>query len=129
VPQYELNVQLPFGLHPATVVVVDEDLSVNSVKNTLQRFQETDDVFDSNFLGLVIFCCPPGITCELSGQLATFLGSLGTLRVGFVEGAPPKNHEALSEGPSSLGLHRVWRLVPDTYGAFVASLVETVSQK
>lgn len=109
-------------------MVVDEKLSITAVRNTLQRFQDVDDVFNSDFLGFIIFLCNSDTHCQLSGPLSRFLESVGSLQVGFLSGS----YEALSEGPyfaSSQGLFRVWKLVPDIQGAFVATLVETSSQR
>lgn len=126
-----MDIKLPHGLYPATVVVVTENISVESVKATLQRFADVDDVFDSNFLGFVIFFCSSLTICRLSDALMEFLGSTGTALVGFVPLDPP-HQEALTEGPyfaSAQGLFRAWKLVTDTQGAFVSALVETSSQR
>ncbi|KAH8598639.1 amidase-like protein [Bisporella sp. PMI_857] len=122
-----LDIQLPSGLHPATLVVIDEKLSIDAVKAALHRFETMDDVFDRNFLRLVVFSCYPDAPCELSEQLLSFLGSIGSLRVSLINRASARR-DSLSEGPyfaSSQGLYPVWKLVPDTQGAFVVSLVET----
>lgn len=118
--------QLPPGLHPATVVVIDEKLSIDAIKAILRRFETMDDVFDRNFLSLIVFSCYPNSSCELSLQVLRFLGSIGTLRVGILNRTSAQ-HDSLCEGPyfaSSRGLYPVCKLVPDTQGAFVASLVE-----
>ena len=107
--------------------MIDEKLSIDAVKAALHRFETIDNVFDRNYLGLVVFSCYPNASCELSEQLLSFLGSIGTLRVGLINRASAR-YDSLSKGPYFAllqGLYPVWKLVPDTQGAFVALLVKT----
>jgi hypothetical protein len=109
--------------------VIDKKFLIDAVKAALHRFETTDDIFDCNFLDLVVFSCYSRSSHELSEQLLNFLQSIGTLRVSLTNRASTP-HYSPREGPyfaSPQGLYPVFKLVPDTQGAFLAFLVEISS--
>lgn len=124
--QYSVNVDIPNGIHPATVISIDEVPNASSIQTTLERFKQADDVFDDDFLHLVIFISNSPGPDKLSERLQEYLQSLGTRHVVFLRPSSQGGQNP-PEGPyfaTPEGLLRVWKLYADTQGAFVASLVQ-----
>ncbi|KAH6973823.1 amidase signature domain-containing protein [Ilyonectria sp. MPI-CAGE-AT-0026] len=121
------------GLHPATVIYAAENRTVKALDATIQRFLACDDVFDRSFLASVVFVTSSVFPEPLSPDMATFLKAQGTRRVAILdESFLTKRSASLSEGPyfmNPTGLFRVWKLQPDTQGAFVASLIQHESKQ
>jgi hypothetical protein len=109
------------------------DLSAQDFDDILQRFDQTDDVWDSHFLSFVVFAHRGAfkpLKPQLPEGLADRLQSLGTKRVALVDQSKLEL-DALTEGPyfaTATGLLPVRKLFPDTHAAFVASLVQSSSQ-
>lgn len=108
----------------------DGDVTVDAIRSSIHHFENVDDVFSRTFLSLIIFELSPGATKELSSEVNKFLHSLGTRFVGILdEGSQNADRGLPDSGPyfaSPRGLFGVWKLYPDTFGAFVLSTVPTV---
>ncbi|KAI0416119.1 amidase signature domain-containing protein [Xylaria grammica] len=111
------------GVQPATVI--NTNGSVPSLKSAIDRFTETDDVFNPDFLSFVVLVFTNG-QLQLSKPTYEYLISQGARRVALVDCSSWANG-FLNEGPyfaTNDGLFRTWKLLPDTHGAFVSSLVQ-----
>jgi hypothetical protein len=117
-------------LTPATVITINGDFSAAAIQSKIQHFEATDDVFNREFLHLVIFVVGNRKkTKALTGAVSEYLRSLGTAQVGLLD-HDLASERGLHDGPylaTALGLHPVWKLLPDHQGAFVASVVQTKS--
>ncbi|KAI0876305.1 amidase signature domain-containing protein [Hypoxylon argillaceum] len=118
-----LHVDNISGIQPVTVI--NTNGSILSLQSTIARFIETDDVFHSDFLSFVVLCFIDGQT-KLTKAAQEYLLSQGTSRVALVNSSSWTNG-FLQEGPyfaTSSGIFRTWKLLPDSHGAFVSSLVQ-----
>ena len=121
---------LPSGFIPATVVNVDGGvLDQALVDRKLESFEATDDVFDRHFASFlpVFRNIQHHQTPALSSSFAHHLLALGTTRIAFINERDLENASDVTEGPflvSPHGLLPVWKLFPDTCGAFVESVIE-----
>lgn len=86
-------------------------------------------MFGQQFLNFIILVGGLKIAQKLSSSLVQYIVSLGATRVEFM-------HHDLAEGiemldglyiASALGLHPVWKLLPDSQGAFAGSVMQTRS--
>lgn len=105
--------------------MINTNGSILSLQSTIARFIETDDVFHSDFLSFVVLCFIDGQT-KLTKAAQEYLLSQGTSRVALVNSSSWTNG-FLQEGPyfaTSSGIFRTWKLLPDSHGAFVSSLVQ-----
>lgn len=129
--KHGLALGLPaFGYSPATVMLADDGLTEAQIKSNIARFEKDDDVWDRSFLETLLLVCPSKTICQVSSPIATYLTSIGTKRLGLVD-ATLAGLQRLTHGPyfaSPHGLFPVWKLLPDSQNAFVATLVQNERQ-
>ena len=112
------------------VIPIQEPPTVALIRRHLQRFRRTDDVFSDDFLsGIVFFSHGSSKSWSLTDELHDFLRSIGARHIIVIRASADK---LPSEGPyfaTSQALFRVFKLFPDTVGAFSASLIQDGSQR
>ncbi|KAK0738669.1 amidase signature domain-containing protein [Schizothecium vesticola] len=119
----------PFSsvINLATTVITVPDLSINTIRNKIDQFEASDDVFSKDFLTFLVLVGSHGGQKKLirnTHELGPFLSTLGTKHVAIVDRGLAEQ-VGLVDGPymaSSHGFHPVRKLFPDRQGAFVASL-------
>ena len=111
---------------PVAVLHVDQDfesIAYPVLESSLARFLEQDDVISNEFLANVIILCTSGRTQDLvfEGVQPPSITNI------VVHNLDPSDE--VTEGPYFLiggRLHRIYRLFPDTYGAFSRSLLTQI---
>lgn len=129
--QHELTIDLPAGLFPSTVITIDDSASTSTVEAAIKHFHSVDDVFHTQFLEIVILVQSEPGNIDPSSPIYQYLVTLGVKRLAFLDRGLA-SRKAILDGPyfsSREGLHLVWKLWPDTQGAFLASLVQMRSQQ
>lgn len=97
-------------------------ITASWVQDTLQEYEQRDDVFDTAFLATVVFHGAEERSVALTDEAREYLGKLGNKQVAFV--ASPELPELLP-GPYVLVGHElrdVWKLATDTHGASMVTL-------
>lgn len=126
------EITIPSGIHPTTVIVVDDRLELDLVRNSVDRFTNSDDVFDHHFLEFVIFVVGESARkFAVPEEVSAYLQFKGTSAMSILT-ASSWPATSPREGPyfsGSNGLYPVWKLFPDTQGAFVTSLIQVDPQK
>jgi hypothetical protein len=102
----------------------DKAIDEGWIKDTVNRFETSDDVFQISFLSAVIFVTASNHSkFEITDGARKFLQSKGTHSVRHVPQL--RGHESLLPGPYVIVQNRlrtVWRLYDDSYGTFVSTL-------
>lgn len=110
---------------------MDDSISTSPVEAAIKHFHSVDDVFHTHFLEMVILVHSEPGNIDPSSAIYQYLVTLGVKRLAFLDRGLA-SRKAILDGPyfsSREGLHLVWKLWPDTQGAFLASLVQTRSQQ
>jgi hypothetical protein len=100
---------------PGYIITINDDVSATAVQSKIEHFEATDDVFGRQFLSFIILVGSWKTTKHLPSSLVEYLLSLGTARLGLVHHDLAEGVDIL-DGPyvaSPLGLHPVWKLLPD----------------
>jgi hypothetical protein len=97
-------------------------VTASYLRSLVASFSATDDVFRPEFLAELLFLDPPGASVEMASDAQEQLEAFGTRWVVFLDlRAVPD----LQPGPYVIlqkKLWKVWRVYPDSAGAFVEAL-------
>ena len=110
----------------ATIIDVSKRGSINIteawLQDTIKQYLQ-DDVFRSEFLQLVAFHGAKVGQVDLVPEAKTFLHSLGTERISFLD--PERHDQGLLPGPYVVledAFREVWKLYEDSYETLLLTL-------
>ena len=107
------------------------DASISTIQKNIEHFLASDDVFSKDFLRFLVLVGTKTSSRRLfkDKKLNRYLLGLGITHLATV-GRQLAEDAGLVDGPymaSVEGFHPVWKLFPDRQGAFVASVVQTMT--